>query len=147
MGGDPKLGSQTYLIPEAHNQQATQFSQQSALASVAFSQTIDFEAGSLNPMVVNPNSAQSMRYQQNTQRQRSYNMSNTISVSQEIDSQDFMPPPAGIDLRYNDHTASIFNANEVTQKRKLDIKFDQDMKILEQIIKERAERRLANNQL
>ena len=58
-----------------------------------------------------------------------------------------MPPSTGMDLRYNDHTASIFNANEVTQKRKLDIKFDQDMKILEQIIKERAERRLANNQL
>ena len=37
MGGDPKLASQTYLIPEAHNQQAAQFSHQSALASVAFS--------------------------------------------------------------------------------------------------------------
>ena len=98
-------------------------------------------------MVVNPNSAQSMRYKQNTQRHRAYNMSNTISVSQERDSQDFVPPPTGIELRYNDHTASIFNANEVTQKRKLDIKFDQDMKILEQIIKERAERRLANNQM
>ena len=46
-----------------------------------------------------------------------------------------------------EHTSSIFKAHEVTQKRKLDIKFDQDMKILEQIIRERAERRIANNQL
>ena len=44
-----------------------------------------------------------------------------------------------------EHTSSIFKAHEVTQKRKLDIKFDQDMKILEQIIRERAERRIANN--
>ena len=60
---------------------------------------------------------------------------------------EYVTPDTRIEENTGEIPGSVFKSQNSSLKMKKNIKFDEDMKILQQIIKERAERRYANNQM